>query len=111
MGWASECAQGQRSRQGLPPWTERGQYHLLTSQQPPLGLRINLSVSQVLDSDDALLLFLMCVCSSDAVCRQVTLTCRKHSSQRPEGRAGTARVGPVCVGGSDPVCRVPLLQR
>ncbi|XP_054483523.1 CST complex subunit CTC1-like [Anoplopoma fimbria] len=40
--------------------------------------------SQVCDSDDPLLHFLMCVCSSDVVCRQLSLTCRKQSSQRSE---------------------------
>ncbi|XP_018530294.1 CST complex subunit CTC1 isoform X2 [Lates calcarifer] len=36
------------------------------------------------DSDDFLLHFLLCVCSSDAVCRSLSLTCRKHTNQRPE---------------------------
>ncbi|XP_068612068.1 CST complex subunit CTC1 [Brachionichthys hirsutus] len=38
----------------------------------------------VSDSDDALVRFLLCLCSSDIVCRQVILTCRKLSQQRPE---------------------------
>ncbi|XP_038587513.1 CST complex subunit CTC1 isoform X2 [Micropterus salmoides] len=40
--------------------------------------------SLVSDSDDPLLHFLLCVCSSDAVCRQLSLTCRKHNKQRSE---------------------------
>uniref|UniRef100_A0A3B4U092 CST complex subunit CTC1 n=2 Tax=Seriola dumerili TaxID=41447 RepID=A0A3B4U092_SERDU len=36
------------------------------------------------DSDDSLLHFLLCVCSSDVVCRPLSLTCRKHNNQRPE---------------------------
>ncbi|XP_044197449.1 CST complex subunit CTC1 [Thunnus albacares] len=36
------------------------------------------------DSDDSLLLYLLCVCSSDTVCRSLSLTCRKHTNQRPE---------------------------
>ncbi|KAF7644074.1 hypothetical protein LDENG_00228610 [Lucifuga dentata] len=36
-------------------------------------------------SDDALLQFLLCVCSSDVVCRPISLTCRRHkNSQRTE---------------------------
>ncbi|KAI3375949.1 hypothetical protein L3Q82_016362 [Scortum barcoo] len=43
-----------------------------------------LSLSQVCDSDDPLIHFLLCVCSSDAVCRQLSLTCRKHNKPRSE---------------------------
>ncbi|TMS01225.1 CST complex subunit CTC1 [Larimichthys crocea] len=39
---------------------------------------------QVCDSDDSLLHFLLCVCSSDVVCRQLSLTCRKHNNPRSE---------------------------
>ncbi|KAG7232668.1 hypothetical protein INR49_008248 [Caranx melampygus] len=35
------------------------------------------------NSDDSLLHFLLCVCSSD-VCGPLSLTCRRHSKQRPE---------------------------
>ncbi|XP_029932197.1 CST complex subunit CTC1 isoform X2 [Myripristis murdjan] len=36
-------------------------------------------------SDDPLLHFLLCVCSSDAVCRPLSLTCRMHThTQQPE---------------------------
>ncbi|XP_041820921.1 CST complex subunit CTC1 [Chelmon rostratus] len=57
--------------------------------QRALRVRGNIRVyaqgrSLVCDSDDALLHFLLCVCSSDAVCRQLSLTCRKHSNQRSE---------------------------
>ncbi|TWW53935.1 CST complex subunit CTC1 [Takifugu flavidus] len=34
---------------------------------------------------DALLHFLLCVCSSKVVCRQLALTCRRHNRQRSEG--------------------------
>lgn len=37
---------------------------------------------------DALLQFLLCVCSSKVVCRQLALTCRRHNSQRAEGNDG-----------------------
>ncbi|KAM6894522.1 CST complex subunit CTC1 isoform 2-T2 [Lycodopsis pacificus] len=40
--------------------------------------------SLVCDSDDPLLHFLLCVCSSDVVCRQLSLTCRKQNNQRSE---------------------------
>ncbi|KAM6959818.1 CST complex subunit CTC1 [Tautogolabrus adspersus] len=40
--------------------------------------------SLVCDSDDSLLLYLLCVCSSDVVCRQLSLTCRKNTNQRAE---------------------------
>ncbi|XP_037333826.2 CST complex subunit CTC1 isoform X2 [Pungitius pungitius] len=40
--------------------------------------------SLVCDSDDPLLHFLLCVCSSDVVCRQLSLTCRKTNQQRSE---------------------------
>ncbi|XP_056880247.1 CST complex subunit CTC1-like isoform X2 [Takifugu flavidus] len=33
---------------------------------------------------DALLHFLLCVCSSKVVCRQLALTCRRHNRQRSE---------------------------
>ncbi|KAK2899275.1 CST complex subunit CTC1 isoform X1 [Channa argus] len=36
------------------------------------------------DSDDSLLHFLLCVCSSDAICRPLSLTCRKLSSHRSD---------------------------
>nr|XP_019963863.1 PREDICTED: CST complex subunit CTC1-like [Paralichthys olivaceus] len=39
--------------------------------------------SVVCDDDDPLLHFLSAVCSSD-VCRPLSVTCRKHNSQRPE---------------------------
>ncbi|XP_072232687.1 CST complex subunit CTC1 [Leuresthes tenuis] len=35
-------------------------------------------------SDDPLLHFLLCVCSSDIVCRPIFITCRKHTTQRSE---------------------------
>ncbi|XP_078101338.1 CST complex subunit CTC1 isoform X2 [Sander vitreus] len=40
--------------------------------------------SMVCDSDDPLLHFLLCVCSSDVVCRQLSLTCRRLNNQRSE---------------------------
>ncbi|XP_074484534.1 CST complex subunit CTC1 isoform X1 [Sebastes fasciatus] len=40
--------------------------------------------SLVCDSDDPLLHFLLCVCSSDVVCRQLSLTCRTQNNQRAE---------------------------
>ncbi|XP_077962021.1 CST complex subunit CTC1 isoform X1 [Gasterosteus aculeatus] len=40
--------------------------------------------SLVCDSDDPLLHFLLCLCSSDVVCRQLSLTCRKPNQQRSE---------------------------
>ncbi|AWO97407.1 putative CST complex subunit CTC1 [Scophthalmus maximus] len=40
--------------------------------------------SLVSDADDSLLHFLLCVCSSDVVCRPLSLTCRTHNNQRPE---------------------------
>ncbi|XP_068444509.1 CST complex subunit CTC1 isoform X2 [Clinocottus analis] len=40
--------------------------------------------SLVCDSDDPLLHFLLCVCSSDVVCRQLSLTCRNQNKQKPE---------------------------
>ncbi|XP_071321225.1 CST complex subunit CTC1 isoform X2 [Trachinotus anak] len=40
--------------------------------------------SLVCDADNALLHFLLCVCSSDVVCHPLSLTCRKHNNQRPE---------------------------
>ncbi|XP_069031586.1 CST complex subunit CTC1 [Embiotoca jacksoni] len=36
------------------------------------------------DEDDSLLHFLSFVCSSDVLCRPLSLTCRKHSNQRSE---------------------------
>ncbi|XP_040886923.1 CST complex subunit CTC1 isoform X2 [Toxotes jaculatrix] len=36
------------------------------------------------DSDNSLLHFLLCVCSSDVVCRSLSLTCRKHNNWRPD---------------------------
>ncbi|KAM9836621.1 CST complex subunit CTC1 [Aulostomus maculatus] len=36
------------------------------------------------DTDDSLLHFLLCVCSRDAACRLLSLTCRKHNTQKPE---------------------------
>ncbi|XP_062301241.1 CST complex subunit CTC1 [Scomber scombrus] len=41
-------------------------------------------LSEVCDSDDSLLHYLLCVCSSAAVCRSLSLTCRKHTNQRAE---------------------------
>ncbi|XP_041840610.1 CST complex subunit CTC1 isoform X2 [Melanotaenia boesemani] len=35
-------------------------------------------------SDDPLLHFLLCVCSSDVVCRPIFITCRKHTNQKSE---------------------------
>ncbi|KAM9335138.1 CST complex subunit CTC1 [Symphorus nematophorus] len=40
--------------------------------------------SLVCDSDDPVLLYLVCVCSSEVVCRQLSLTCRKHNNHRAE---------------------------
>ncbi|XP_034079034.1 CST complex subunit CTC1 isoform X2 [Gymnodraco acuticeps] len=40
--------------------------------------------SLVCDSEDPLLHFLLCVCSSEVVCRQLSLTCRKQKAQRSE---------------------------
>uniref|UniRef100_A0A3P9DK86 CST complex subunit CTC1 n=1 Tax=Maylandia zebra TaxID=106582 RepID=A0A3P9DK86_9CICH len=37
------------------------------------------------DADDFLLHFLLCLCSSDVMIRPLSLTCRKHTNQRPEG--------------------------
>ncbi|XP_070786024.1 CST complex subunit CTC1 [Enoplosus armatus] len=48
--------------------------------------------SLVCDSEDSLLHFLLCVCSSDAVCRQLSLTCRKHNQQRSEEMKSFSRV-------------------
>lgn len=36
------------------------------------------------DSDDFLLHFLLCVCSSDVMSRPLSLTCRKHTNRRPQ---------------------------
>ncbi|XP_042072932.1 CST complex subunit CTC1 [Haplochromis burtoni] len=36
------------------------------------------------DADDFLLHFLLCLCSSDVMIRPLSLTCRKHTNQRPE---------------------------
>ncbi|XP_030575218.1 CST complex subunit CTC1-like isoform X4 [Archocentrus centrarchus] len=36
------------------------------------------------DSDDFLLHFLLCVCSSDVMNRPLSLTCRKHTNRRPQ---------------------------
>ncbi|CAB1429269.1 unnamed protein product [Pleuronectes platessa] len=47
--------------------------------------------SMVCDEDDPLLHFLSAVCSSDVVCRPLTLTCRKHNNQRPEERRRFSR--------------------
>ncbi|XP_051249640.1 CST complex subunit CTC1 [Dicentrarchus labrax] len=47
--------------------------------------------SLVCDSDDSLLHFLLCVCSSDVVCRQLSLTCRKHNNQRSEEKKRFSR--------------------
>ena len=48
-------------------------------------------VFQVCDggSDDPLLHFLVCVCSSDVVRRPIFITCRKHTNQRSEGNTHT----------------------
>ncbi|XP_028254759.1 CST complex subunit CTC1 isoform X2 [Parambassis ranga] len=40
--------------------------------------------SSVRDAEDALLHFLLCWCSSDAVCRPLCLTCRTHCRQRSD---------------------------
>ncbi|XP_073332264.1 CST complex subunit CTC1 [Pagrus major] len=40
--------------------------------------------SLVCPSDDPLVHFLWCVCSSEAVCRQLSLTCRKQTNHRSE---------------------------
>ncbi|XP_060951768.1 CST complex subunit CTC1 [Limanda limanda] len=47
--------------------------------------------SMVCDDDDPLLHFLSAVCSSDVVCRPLSLTCRKHNNQRPEERRRFSR--------------------
>ncbi|KAG7495806.1 CST complex subunit CTC1 [Solea senegalensis] len=36
------------------------------------------------DADDSLFNFLVCLCSSDVVCRPLSLTCRKNNNQRTE---------------------------
>ncbi|KAM7366658.1 hypothetical protein PAMP_016077 [Pampus punctatissimus] len=40
--------------------------------------------SLVCDSDDSLLIYLLSVCCSDAVCRPLSLTCKKHTDRRAE---------------------------
>ncbi|KAK5848013.1 hypothetical protein PBY51_005669 [Eleginops maclovinus] len=49
--------------------------------------------SLVCDSEDPLLHFLLCVCSSEVVCRQLSLTCRKQNAQRSEEMKRFSRGG------------------
>lgn len=60
---------------------------------------------------DALLHFLLCVCSSKVVCRQLALTCRRHNRQRSEGNDGTQTPTRFarCHGDDAPVVYISLM--